>query len=189
MMKILNKIGILSLALVLGLSLQSNAQSTPERSGIILGVGPQANLPMGDFKDAYDWSIGGSVQADFPIMRNDLYVVVNAGYNNFFAKDNGVGTGSDLQVIPVSAGLKYYFPTTNLYVQGTAGVGFVGNKDDVAADKSTSFIYSPAVGYLLNIGGKNYLDFAVKFESDAKIYDKGKSSNFLGLRVAYNFGL
>lgn len=188
MMKILNKIGILALATLLGFSFQSNAQTVPERSGIILGVGPQANLPLGSFKDAYDWSIGGSVQADFPVLKNDLYVVVNAGYNNFFAKD-GIGAGTDLQQIPLSAGLKYYFPTTNLYVQGTAGVGFIGNKDDVGADKSSSFIYSPQVGYLLNIGGKNYLDFAVKYESDAKIYNAGKSNNFLGLRVAYNFGL
>ncbi|HTN36139.1 MAG TPA: hypothetical protein VL053_03640 [Arachidicoccus sp.] len=188
MMKILNKIGILSLALVLGLSLQSNAQSTPERTGIQLSVGPQASLPIGSFKDAYDWSIGGSVQADFPVLKNDLYVVVNAGYNNFFAKD-GVGTGTDLQVVPVSAGLKYYFPSTNLYIQGTAGAGFIANKDDLAADKSASFTYSPQIGYLLNIGGKNALDFAVKFESDSKIYEAGKTSNFLGLRVAYNFGL
>ncbi|UAY54746.1 outer membrane beta-barrel protein [Arachidicoccus terrestris] len=187
-MKILNKIAVLSLALVLGLTINAKAQTAPERSGIQLSVGPQANLPLGSFKDAYDWSIGGSVQADFPVLKNDLYVVVNAGYNNFFAKE-GAGTGKDLGVIPVSAGLKYYFPSTNLYVQGTAGVGFLTSKDDVAADKSASFTYSPQVGYLLNLGGRNALDIAVKFEGDSKIYDNGKSSNFLGLRVAYNLGL
>ena len=188
MMKSLNKIAVLSLALVLGLTINASAQKTYERSGIQLSVGPQANLPLGSFKDAYDWSIGGSVQADFPVLKNDLYVVVNAGYNNFFAKD-GVGTGKDLGVIPVSAGLKYYFPTTNLYVQGTAGVGFLTSKDNIDADKSASFTYSPQVGYLFNLGGRNALDVAFKFEGDSKIYDNGKSNNFLGLRVAYNFGL
>ena len=187
-MKILNKIAVLSLALVLGLTINANAQKTYDRSGIQLSVGPQATLPLGDFKDAYDWSIGGSVQADFPVLKNDLYVVVNAGYNNFFAKE-GVGTGKDLGLIPVSAGLKYYFPSTNLYVQGTAGVSFLTNKDDVAADKSAAFVYSPQVGYLINLGGRSALDVAVKFEGDSKIYDAGKSNNFLGLRVAYNFGL
>lgn len=187
-MKHLNKIVVLAFALVLGISINAGAQTTTERSGIQLSVGAQGGLPLGSFKDAYDWSIGGNVQADFPILKNDLYAVVNAGYNNFFAKE-GVGTGKDLGVIPVSAGLKYYFPTTNLYVQGTAGVGILANKDDVAADKSTSFIYSPQIGYLLNLGGRNALDIAVKYESDSKIYDGGKSSNFLGLRIGYNLGL
>lgn len=187
-MKNLNKIVVLSLALVLGLALNTNAQSTYERSGIQLSVGPQANLPLGSFNDAYDWSIGGSVQADFPIVSNDLYVVVNAGYNNFFAKD-GVGTGKDLGNIPVSAGLKYYFPTTNFYIQGTAGASFLTSKSDLDADKSASFTYSPQVGYLINLGGRNALDVSFKFEGDSKIYDGGKSFNFLGLRAAYNFGL
>ena len=188
-MKILNKIAVLSMALVLGLTLHANAQKGYDRHGIQLSVGPQANLPIGDFKDAYDWSIGGSVQADFPIVKNDLYAVVNAGYNNFFAKDNAVLKAKDLGQIPVSAGLKYYFPTTNLYVQGTAGVSFLTTKSSLGADKSASFLYSPQVGYLFNLGGKNALDVAVKFEGDSKIYDGGKANNFLGLRVGYNFGL
>ena len=184
-MKILNKIAVLSLAMVLGLTIHANAQKGYDRHGIQLSVGPPANLPLGSFGDAFDWSIGGSVQADFPIVKNDLYAVVNAGYDNFFAK----GDGKDLGQIPVSAGLKYYFPTTNLYVQGTAGVSFLTTKSSLNADKSASFAYSPQVGYLFNLGGANALDVAVKFEGNSKIYDAGKSYNFLGLRVAYNFGL
>ncbi|WP_205569522.1 hypothetical protein [Arachidicoccus soli] len=74
-MKNLTKIGLFLFAVLMGVTTKSNAQSTAQRSGIILGVGPQSNLPLGTFKDAYDWSIGGSIQADFPIVKNDLYVV------------------------------------------------------------------------------------------------------------------
>ncbi|MDE1191161.1 MAG: hypothetical protein PW786_03355 [Arachidicoccus sp.] len=197
MKKRLTKIGILSLGLLLGLSFHSIAQTdtlSNGRSGIILGVGPQANLPLGSFKDAYKWSIGGSVQADFPIVKNDLYVVVNAGFNNFFGKDNNIvtATGSyskDLQTLPVQAGLKYYFPTTNLYIQGTAGASFILDKSDVLASKSASFIYTPQIGYLFKLSKNNYLDVAVDFQGSSKIYDAGKSYNSLGLRVAYDFSL
>ncbi|HEY0299134.1 MAG TPA: hypothetical protein VGB84_07935 [Arachidicoccus sp.] len=197
MNKRLTKIGILSFGLLLGIIFRSNAQSaSASRSNFTLGVGPEAGLPLGDFKDAFKWSLGGSVQADFAIVKKDLYVVVNAGFDNFFGKDNnfisadGKTTSSkDLRIIPAQAGLKYYFPTTNLYIQGTAGAGFLTNKNDIEADKSASFIYSPQIGYLFALAKKNYLDVGVKFQGNSKIYDAGKSYNYLGLRVAYNFGL
>ncbi|AYD48108.1 acyloxyacyl hydrolase [Arachidicoccus soli] len=187
-MKNLTKIGLFLFTILLGVATKSNAQSSTQRSNIILSVGPQSNLPLGTFKDAYDWSIGGSIQGDFAVLKNDLYVVVNAGYDNFFAKKD-LTNAKDLGLVPVKAGLKYYFPTTNLYVQGTAGAAFLTNKSDVNADKSTAFLYSPQIGYLLNLGNKNYLDLGVNFQSISKINDNGSAINSLGLRVSYNFGL
>ncbi|ANI90016.1 hypothetical protein A9P82_12425 [Arachidicoccus ginsenosidimutans] len=184
MNKKLTKIGILSVAFLLAVVFRSNAQSAT-RSSIILGVGPQASLPLSNFKDNYNWSLGGSVQADFAIVKKDLYVVVNGGFDNYFAK----GDAKDLQIIPAQAGLKYYFPTTNLYIQGTAGAGFIVDKKDVGADKSASFIYTPQIGYLLPIAKNSYLDFGVNFRGQTKFVDGGKSNNAIGLRVAYNFGL
>lgn len=192
-MKRLFKTGAITLSLlfaaVAGTYAQKNtAVNTGGRpSGVLLSVGPEAGLPLGSLKDGFDWSLGGSVQAEMPVVKKSLYVLLNAGYNNFFAKDDLVGQ-QDLQLIPVKAGLKFY-PYKNLYVQGTAGASFVANKKDAGADKSAAFVYSPQIGYLIPLGGNNYLDAGVKFESIAKLNNGGSTGNFLGVRVAYGLNL
>jgi hypothetical protein len=163
----------------------ANAQTEPAK-GVRLSVGADAGLPVGDFNKAYDWSLGGSLQADFPV-ASQLYVTLNAGYNNFFVKD-GILLTKDLQLIPVKAGLKY-FPVKSFYLQGEAGTAFLANKKDIGATNSASFVYAPQVGYLIGLGGSNYLDAGVRFESNSKFYNNGKSNNFFGLRVAYAFAL
>ncbi|PVH26477.1 outer membrane beta-barrel protein [Sphingobacterium corticibacter] len=174
-------------AALLGLFL-SNSLSAQEREKVRLSVGPEVTLPVGSFSDAFDWSIGGSIQADYAIYKNDLYVTLNAGYNNYFAKDFAGVSFNDLQLIPVKAGLKY-FVAKNFYVHGEAGASFVANKSDVGATKSTAFVYAPQIGYLFPVGGKNYIDAGVRFEGTTKFTDQGSSNNVLGLRVAYSFGL
>jgi len=163
-------------------------KSTTTGSGIKLSVGPDFGLPIGSFHDRYKWSVGGSVQADFPILRDQLYITVNGGFQNYFAKDvNGV-SGQDLQLIPAKAGLKF-FPVNHFYVQGEAGAAFLTNKSDVGATKSTAFVYAPQVGYQFPLGNKNWLDAGVRFEGNTKFTENGKSNNLLALRVAYSFGL
>ncbi|MDR3716593.1 MAG: hypothetical protein P4L51_27625 [Puia sp.] len=190
-MKTVLKIGMMA-TLLAGYSLTLNAQSTAPQSGgkqeIRLSVGPDAGLPLGNFSNAYDWSIGGSVQADFPVVKN-LFVTVNAGYDNFFAKSGKTDlAANDIRLIPVKAGLKY-FVAGNFYVQGQAGVTFLANKSELDANKSAAFAYAPQVGYLLKLAPKNYLDLGFRFEGNSAFYDGGDSYNFLGLRVAYSFGL
>jgi hypothetical protein len=189
------KLSVLTLSLLFIFTITANAQDVPAgkatttRSGIRLSVGPDVSLPIGSLGDHYDWSIGGSVQAEYPILKDQLYVTLNAGYNNFFAKDNtsAVET-SDLQMIPVKAGLKY-FPIHNFYIQGEAGASFLTNKSDIGATKSTTFVYAPQIGYMIPIGGNNAIDAGVRFEGNTKFIENGSSNNFLGLRVAYSFGL
>ena len=190
------KTGILGLVLLAGLTLTSQAQDAPkkattqERPRLLLSAGPEANLPLGDFKDGYDWSIGGSVQGDYAILKRDLYVTLNAGYSSYFGKDLGAGISvPDLQLLPVKAGLKYYLPVGNLYVQAQAGAAFLTNKSDLGLDKSAVFVYTPQVGYLFHLAGGSYLDAGVKFEGYGKFADGGSSNNVIGLRVAYAFGL
>lgn len=183
-MKKLFKIGALALAL-LGSSFAVKAQTVDSRgTGVRLSVGPEVGVAVGKLSDAYDWNLGGSVQADIPVVSNNLYVTVNAGYNNVFAS----GDNADLNLIPAKAGLKF-FPAGNFYVQGEAGATFLTNKSDLSADNSAAFVYAPQVGYLFNVGGKSYIDAGVRFESNSKFYDNGKASNFFGLRLAYAFGL
>jgi len=192
-MKTKHKLGLAALAFLgfLAYAGKAKAQEAPAaaKQEFRLSVGPEIGLPIGSLKDSYNWNLGGSVQADIPVVQN-LYVTVNAGYNNFFIKDEfkQVG-GKNMQLIPVKAGLKY-FPVGNIfYVQGEAGVSFLANKSDLQADKSTAFVYAPQIGALLKLAPKNYLDIGFRWESTSTFYDGGSYANFLGLRVAYSFGL
>lgn len=193
-MKTSIKFSVLALSLLSVFTISANAQdttpTTPKSvtygSGIKISVGADAGLPVGNFSNGYSWSLGGSVQADFPILRDQLYYTVNAGFNNVFADNTNLGP--DLQLIPVKAGLKY-FPIKHFYVQGEAGATFITNKTDAGFSKSTSFVYAPQIGYEFATGAKNSVDVGFKYENTGKFYDNGSSNGLLGLRVAYSFGL
>jgi hypothetical protein len=189
-MKTSIKISVAVAAFFSFLSLHSIAQTTSKTetyaSGIRLSIGADAGIPVGSLRDNYNWNLGGSVQGDFPIVKDQLYATVNGGYNNFYAKNSF--TTSDIHMIPVKGGLKY-FPVKFLYIQGEAGASFITNKNDLGFNKSAVFVYAPQVGVLLNVGGKNYIDAGVRFEGNTKFYDGGNTNNFFALRVAYAFNL
>jgi hypothetical protein len=193
-MKTTIKKGLVTLGIVLGLAITVNAQSKTERPAFLLSAGPEAGLPVGNWNNNYNWSLGGSVQADLAIVKKTLYVNLNAGFTNVFA-DNGLASNKDLQLIPVKAGLRYYpVNNLNLYVQGQAGVTFLTNTpatfDGKTADyKSAVFVYSPQIGYLIDLGKGSYLDAAVKFEGNSAFVDGGDPANLLGVRVAYGIRL
>lgn len=194
-MKTKHKVGLAALAFLgfLAYAGKTKAQDAPKSSAskqeFRLSVGPEVGIPVGNLSDVYNWNLGGSIQMDIPIVQS-LYVTVNAGYNNFFIKDEFKQQGGhNMQLIPVKAGLKY-FPVGNVfYVQGEAGVSFLANKTDLQANKSTAFVYAPQIGALIPLAPKNYLDVGFRWESTSSFYDGGSYANFLGLRVAYAFGL
>ena len=193
------KISALVLAFA-GMAFGAQAQTNPTSAttktstgsnGIILSVGADAGIPTGSLNSAYNWNLGGSVQADIPVVPNQLFVTVNAGYNNIFGKKNIDGTGLDatnIQLLPVKAGLKYY-PISHFYVQGEAGAAFALNKSDLGFDNSAAFIYAPQIGYQFPLSGKSYLDAGIRWEGSTKFNSSIDNStiNFFGLRVAYAF--
>jgi len=180
----------------LGAKAQTTTSTTAKTStgpnGIVLSIGADAGIPTGKLNDAYNWNIGGSVQADIPVLPHQLFVTVNAGYNSIQGKKDLLGVqGNDapnIQLLPVKAGLKY-FPVSHFYIQGEAGAAFLLNKSDLNYDKSAAFVYAPQLGYQFPLGGKSYLDAGVRYEASTKfssVYD-GSKVNFFGLRGAYAF--
>ncbi|MGN8067881.1 hypothetical protein [Mucilaginibacter sp. 22184] len=172
----------------------TSTTSTTTNNGIRYSIGVDAGIPLGSFKDNYKWNLGGSVQADIPVISNQLFVTVNAGYNNVFGKKNQVGPlgqydVTNFQLIPVKAGLKY-FVIPNFYVQGEAGAAFLLNKKDVGVNKSTAFVYAPQVGVQFPVSANgNFIDAGIRYEATTK-YATGINDSkvsFLGLRVAYGF--
>jgi hypothetical protein len=199
-MKSLLKTTALVLAFA-GLSVAAKAQtttttttSTTTNGGIRYSIGVDAGIPLGDFKDNHKWNLGGSVQADIPI-ASQLFVTINAGYNNVFGKKDVPSLGNttydvpNFQLIPVKAGLKY-FVIPNFYVQGEAGAAFLLNKKDNGYNKSTAFIYAPQVGVQFPVSANgNFIDAGIRYEASTE-YQKDVNSSkvgLLGLRVAYGF--
>jgi hypothetical protein len=196
-MKKTHQIGLMT-ALLAGIAFTTYAQdpvqsaSTPASSDkeFRLSVGPEFGLPIGNFSNAYNWAFGGSVQADIPILSR-FYVTVNAGYDDAFVKTNtgDDNPGRNLQLIPVKAGLKYFFFDDLVYVQGQAGATFLGNKTDAGADKSAGFTYSPQVGVLVKLAPKNYIDAGFYWQQTQSFWTGESDLNTLGVRLAYSFGL
>src|ERR1700744_5882144 len=115
-MKTTFKISALVLALA-GFALGAKAQTTTSKTstgpnGIVLSVGVDAGIPTGNLNNAYNWNIGGSVQADIPVIPHQLFVTVNAGYNSIQGKKNIDGVAgldaTNIQLLPVKAGLKFF---------------------------------------------------------------------------------
>ena len=191
---------ITTLALVFaGFAFGASAQSTPASTtnsttsnGVIFSVGVDAGIPTGNLSNGYNWNIGGSLQADIPVVSNQLFVTINAGYNSIQGKTNAYGTGltaTNIQLLPVKAGLKF-FPVNHFYVQGEAGAAFALNKSDVGFDNGAAFIYAPQIGYQFPLGGKNYIDAGVRYEGSTNFTSGNSNSqvNFVALRLAYAFG-
>jgi hypothetical protein len=175
-----------------GLSYSAKAQTTPTtsttttKSGIRYSIGVETGIPIGDFKDSHKWNLGGSVQADIPVAQQ-LFVTVNAGFNNFFGKTIAGVDVPNIQLIPVKAGLKF-FPIENFYVQGEAGAAFLLNKD-FYNDKSTAFVWAPQVGVQFPVSASgNFIDAGIRYESTTNYMSNINSkAQFLGLRLAYGF--
>jgi hypothetical protein len=169
----------------------TTTSTTTTPTGVRFSIGVDAGLPTGNLKNSYDWNLGGSVQADIPVVSNQLFVTVNAGYDNIFGKKNIDGTGIDatnIELLPVKAGLKFFI-VPNFYIQGEAGAAFLLNKSNLGDNNSAAFIYAPQLGYQFQLGGKNYIDAGVRYEASTKLNSNVDDSkvNFIGLRVAYGF--
>jgi hypothetical protein len=199
-MKTTFKISALVLAFAgfaLGAKAQTSTTSTTSSktstgpNGIVLSVGVDAGIPTGNLNNSYNWNIGGSVQADIPVIPHQLFVTVNAGYNSIQGKKNIGGVqgldATNIQLLPVKAGLKY-FPISHFYIQGDAGAAFALNKSNVGFDKSAAFVYAPQVGVQFPLAGKSYIDAGVRYEATTKFNTAADEKvNFFGLRVAYAF--
>ncbi len=193
---------IASLAIIFaGFALGAKAQTTtaPQSSstttssnGIIFSIGAEGGIPTGKLHDDYKLSIGGSLEADIPVIPNILFATVNAGYTDIIGKKNVYGTGYDptnIQLLPVKAGLKV-FPVKYFYIQGQAGAAFALNKSDLGYNKTAAFLYSPQIGIQIPTVGKSYFDAGVFYQGTTKFNSNIEDNkvNYTGLRLAYAFG-
>ena len=154
-------------------------------SGPKLGIGVEFGFPMGDFGDAVDFGVGGSLLYQHPI-ANKLNFTANAGYLNFQGKDVTIGgttfDGGSLGVIPLKAGLRYFI-AENIFVNGELGAVF-GTEEGFG----TRFAYSPGVGVEFPVAYKSTVELGARYEGWSK-GDGLVTPQTIGLRLAWNFGL
>jgi hypothetical protein len=164
---------VLSLALVAGLGLAANAQT--EGAVKKLSIGAEVGLPTKEgFKDIM--FAGGSLQAEFPVAKS-LNLTGSAGYLSMFSTAKGASGSAGY--IPVKAGGKYYFGG-NFYGAGEVGASISTESGDGAA-----FSFAPGIGASFSLADKSSLDFGARYET----WSKDGSVSFVGLRLAYGFGL
>lgn len=177
---------LLLLTAIAGMFAFSNVSaqtSDPAMGGSKLGIGADFAFPTGDFGDISDFGYGGSLQFQTPIAQK-LNFTASAGYLNFKGKDidfPGVGTinGGNIGFIPVKAGINYFL-AENFYVGGELGAA-IGTKDG----SETSFIYTPHIGVEFPVADNGSIDLAARYEA----WSNDGTIRFVGLRLAYNFGL
>lgn len=141
-------------------------------------VGPEIALPMGDFGDVSGLGIGGTVRYEAPINDN-LSWMGTAGYIGFAEKDD---LGVKVSIIPIQAGLKYYFTESfsGFYAGAELGANIVKAKVDFLgesfSDSETKFGFAPQIGYHLSV-----IDISARYQIIA-------DSDYVGFRIAYVFG-
>jgi hypothetical protein len=137
-------------------------------------IGADLAFPQGDIGDAVGIGFGADVRYESPINDN-LSWMATAGFLSFGEKDD---SGVKLSIIPINAGLKYYFTESfnGFYAGAELGFNIAKVKFDGGDDSETKFGFAPQIGYHL----ANF-DFALRYS----IID---DADFVGLRAAYVFG-
>lgn len=159
-----------------------------------ISIGANVALPMGDFGDAANVGFGGTATYERSFSPN-IMGQVYAGYimfggESFTDEDFGDYSYSH-SMIPIMAGVKYFFqPGKGFYANGLLGVHIYNFSTDYPdefdayenSESSTEFSFGLGAGYEVPVGGKNAVDISAHYMiiSDA---------NYVGLRLAYRFGM
>jgi opacity protein-like surface antigen len=153
------------------------AQKDVAMTGPKLGIGAEFAFPTGTYGDAYKLGYGGSLLYQHPVAAN-LNLTGSAGYLSFKAKDE-FGGGS-YGSIPVKAGARY-FVAENFYIGGELGAAF-----STKSGGKTAFAYSPGIGVEFPVSDGGAIELGGRYEGWSA---DSHTRSFIGLRLAYNFGL
>lgn len=154
--------------------------------GIRYSIGAETGLAVGYLAKKYEAPVGISLQADFPVIDGELFATVNSGFNNVFVRPNYRDLVDDLRLVPIKAGLKYFY-RSNLYVQSEIGVSFLLNKTECVEGRNVALVTAPQIGMIFYLHEKNYIDAGLRFENTGKFYECDNQNNFIGFRIAWAF--
>ncbi len=141
-------------------------------------IGAELAMPMSTpFSDFAGIGIGGSAAYDGAINDN-LSWSGRVGYITFAGKS---GNTYSTNIIPITAGIKYYFTESNAGFYGAGDLGmFMGSSSAPGSTSESKFGFAFGAGYRLTS-----IDISLKYNI---ISYAGFDANNLGLRIAYVFG-
>ncbi|HEY6193156.1 MAG TPA: outer membrane beta-barrel protein [Bacteroidota bacterium] len=136
----------------------------------VLGVKAEGGVPTGDFKNATDFGFGGTVWAGY-MFDPSCAVTLRSGYTRFSGKDyiiQGVTVKTNYGVVPITAGLRYYFMPGDTRVYGAAEAGLyllnasadatVNGVTVSASTNESKFGINPTLGVQFKAGDKMNVD-------------------------------
>ena len=180
----MKKISTITAAILIYTTLSHAQSKTASRNHLIFSIGLEPSIVVGEIHDTrYKFSGIGSIQLEDKIADN-LGITLNLGYHDFTEKDVTVLkytiTPGWFELIPLLAGVKYYFsPIVYGHVQLGAAIS-TGNNSDAVKSGTYFFAYSPGVGFILS----KRFDVLLKYSGFS---GNSTNLNLLGARIAYNF--
>lgn len=144
-----------------------------------LGLGLDAAIPTGAYKDVADYGLGVSLLYQKPVTEN-LSITGNVGYLRF----HGPAVFSNIKYkegyVPIKAGARYFI------IPGIYGAGELGISLSTANGygSGTAFIYAPSLGTMFKITRTGMLDIGLRYENWAR---NNATRSFAGIRAGYNF--
>ncbi|QXV65191.1 hypothetical protein INP83_19255 [Mucilaginibacter sp. 21P] len=172
----MNTIKIFSLAAFFLFSsvVETRAQSVP-KSTFKLDVGTETMLALGTKNRDNKLGYGGTLRLNYGL-TDKLTLTLTSGYYNYL-KTGPLKTFNDnFQVIPVKAGLKYFF-APQFYINGEGGIAFTRtyqNQINSVATGGIGWVYKG-------------LDIGARYETLNG--SRGANFNSVGVRIAYGFKL
>jgi hypothetical protein len=145
-----------------------------------ISVGGNVVFPVGDFAEIAKTGYGGSATFEHPLQR-DMMGVIYSGYSYFGGDEEGVSWS----MIPLVAGLKFYFATKNdWYLAALVGVNFITAKRPSGenSQSTTDFAGNANFGYEFKTSRDGALDISAGFVFI-------NEQNYIGMRLAYIFKL
>ena len=156
---------------------------------LTLNAGVQ--MPTGDLNNLVKSGYGFSAAVGFSIPFVPLEISLTAGYNNWAYKTQSIlsGTGvqtpvgnNNLYAIPVTIGPKLFIPFSVLVFKPYIGIdlGIVASSSTASgASYSTDFIYTPLLGFRLNLPpGIIAIDINIK---DSNYKNSGQTFSWISI--------
>ena len=123
------------------------AKAQKESKTFSVGFGLEGGIPLGDIKDAYDFSGGLTIRLSYH--AGPGFATLTSGAIAFLPK-SGLGSATKASIqIPVKAGYKYIFHKP-FFVMGEIGYSSVkiysGDNGELVSNTLGGFTYAPSVG-------------------------------------------
>jgi hypothetical protein len=167
------------------------ALSTYAQRGVnYLGLAFEAGIPTGDFSEAVNVGIGGSLKLLMGVGSSpDGQISFTTGYNSFAIKPQllgGSGINASYFIIPILLGYRHNF--NGLFLEPKLGAAIYGLRASAMgqsdSDSDAGFTWAMCAGF----ASKKGFELGVRYQS-GKLSDGDSPFSLVGIHIGYNLSL